>query len=273
MKFVALFAAGAVASLVPRAEVDAIQEDIANLRTVVQAFTADALSYNDKDIQTLRQDAKAIIQAINAADSDTKALKGPLSDPDSASLAIPIQDLGQDIGKAIDTLIANKPALIAACRGPEVYQSLVDQNMQTAAFEKDLMARVSAQNLPLAKQIAKPINDNIARGIAAFSDQENIKCAAQKPLTISSIYGAVYTSTVIVAKPTSTSKPADSTPAPGSSDSGQSQAASSSALSSNSTSATYTGPAPTSTIVPGSASTMGASFGIAILAALTVFAL
>lgn len=249
MKYLTLFAVSAVAVILPRSEIDTTENNISNLRKQFQTFTIDLDAYDGKSLDKIQDDAENIILAISSADGDTKSMKGPLADSDAAGLAIPIQDLGTDIGKAMDALISKKSALVASCFGPEVYQSLVDQSMQSATFEKHLLARVSDKARVLAEQVAKPINENIARAIAAFADQKNVNCpVSSRPKS---------TPTGVGSGPQQNGTSPPSGPFP----------------TSNGTSPTYTGTNPTATITRGAASQGGISFGLTILAILGVLTL
>ena len=244
MKHLILFAVSAVATILPRAEITTVKDDISTLRKQVQSFTSDIRTHG-KDQKKIREDTKNIILAISSADGDIHAMKGPLSDADAAGLAIPIQDLGQDISKAVDALITNRAAIVARCQGPETYQYLVAQNMQYAAFERHLLARLSDNAKVLAKQVAIPIARNLARGVAAFTNQQNVKCPASKTESRKGGSPAVQLA-VASGGPSSVS---------------------------NGTSPTFTGTAPTATIIAGAASNLGVSFGLATLAVLGVLAL
>ena len=243
MKYIILFAVSAIATtILPRAEITTVKDDISTLRKQVQTFTTD-LNSHEGNLKKIRANIKNIILAISSADGDLHALKGPLVDADAASLAIPIQDLGQDISKAVDALISQKSAIIAQCHGPEIYQSLVAQNMQYAAFERHLLARLSDNARALAKQVAIPIALNLARGVGAFTNQQNVKCPVSKSQSMGG------SPDLELAVPSGAPSPA-----------------------SNGTS-TFTGTAPTATIMSGSASNLGISFGLATLAVLGVLAL
>ncbi|KJX92953.1 hypothetical protein TI39_contig4494g00001 [Zymoseptoria brevis] len=159
---------------------DNLAGDLAAITAATNTL-ADTVANFDGDAVPLATDTQGVFDAIAVAQADADATTAYDAGQLANALA-PTQDLNAAVKTAIDNTIAQKDALVNACLGPVVYQSLLDQ--QTAS---GLLVETIASKAPndlfagLVRSNSEPAATDLARGVAAFADAQG--CAASTTTT------------------------------------------------------------------------------------------
>lgn len=176
MKFLAaLFATQALAfSLDTRSPAvrsrQAAADIASSIRAIQSATTSLNTAINSGDLLALASGNGAVIDAIKAATSEANGLS-TLSFDDAAGLANPIQDLGAAVDTTISNLISKRSSLDGVREA--VLTGLQDQQTASMAFSRALLSKIPENLQGIAQNLAQPIADNLARGIAAFSSSSS----------------------------------------------------------------------------------------------------
>lgn len=172
MKFLAsLFIAQAVAfsldtrspAIISRQAAADISSSIAAIQSATQSLNT---AISSGDLLALASGNTAVVNAIKAATSEANGLS-TLSFDDAASLANPIQDLGKVVDSTISNLISKSSSLAGVREA--VLSGLQAQQAASMAFSTALLSKIPENLQGIAMNLAQPIADSLARGIAAYS--------------------------------------------------------------------------------------------------------
>ncbi|KAF2761037.1 hypothetical protein EJ05DRAFT_497604 [Pseudovirgaria hyperparasitica] len=181
MKFLAtlFFAAGVASSSLVTRDVDTIKNSILNITDYTQQLTDALISYNSTDqLLSLNQASVNAIDAVNSSIANCQDTSLLTTFTESLALAEPTVNLGDVVGKSIDTIISRKNFFDMSSLSPIIAMSLQTQYQLAVQFSNLVATKVPADTKEVAIALSQPIVSNIKRGLDAYGVQPTGTAAA-----------------------------------------------------------------------------------------------
>jgi len=140
-----------------------VSSDVTALDTAITSFSGDGSGLTSAS-NTLLADIKSGTTTISNSQ--------PLDLTGATGIATSVTGLNSTISKTIDDLIAKKSAIVSAGLGGQIYQSLVDQQSASKALSDATTSKAPTALQSVAAQLSQGILDSLARGVAAYQDQQ-----------------------------------------------------------------------------------------------------
>jgi len=140
-----------------------ISSDVTALDTAIKGFSG--------DISALQAASDTLIADIKSG-TTTITNSQPLDINGATGIVGSVTGLNGTIATTIDDLIAIKGAIVTAGQGAKIYQSLLDQQSASKALSDATTAKAPTALQSVAAQLSQGILDSIAKGVAAYQDQQ-----------------------------------------------------------------------------------------------------
>jgi len=180
MKFLTLFAAGALAAtpvarspaLIQR-DIAAINSDLAAIQSATETLGYAAGNYTSVgDRTSLLAAADAVSNAIAQGLADAKST-GNLTFNEAATLVGPVNGLSAAVQNAVNTTINNRAILVSTGLGGQIETQLLDLQSEAGVFSAALIQDVPESLQSFAGTLAAPISAALQRGVDAFNGTAN----------------------------------------------------------------------------------------------------
>ncbi|MBE7181837.1 MAG: hypothetical protein INR71_11640, partial [Terriglobus roseus] len=196
-----------------RRQIASVLAVINNINDQTVALNSQITAFNGGDPSSIIAAAKTLNDTVIAGTATINA-SPVLEDNDAYGLAGPVVTLQKSINTTITNLISKKSLSTQAPNQglcAQTYQILLTQQASAQGLSDALVSKVSDNLKPTAVNLAKPIADSLAQGVAAYSN-----CPA--PPTSSAPAGGATTVTATVTAPgttVTTTAPGTTVTAPG----------------------------------------------------------
>ncbi|KXT15090.1 hypothetical protein AC579_6445 [Pseudocercospora musae] len=171
MRFsLALFATSALASSLLSRQTTGLPADIATIQAKTEALTTAIEAYQGEVSQALAVNGAAgeVNDAVQAATTTANGLP-EIAQNDAIGLVNPIQDLAKAVNTSVTALISKKDAFTNAGLSGAVLSTLQTQSKASQALSDAIVSKLPAGLQGTGTNLAKPIADSFAAGIAAYS--------------------------------------------------------------------------------------------------------
>ncbi|KXS95030.1 hypothetical protein AC578_131 [Pseudocercospora eumusae] len=185
MKFsIALFATSTLASNLVSRQATGLPADIATIQAKTEALTAAIEAYQGEVSQALALNGAAgeVNDAVQAATTTANGLS-EIAQNDATALVNPIQDLTKAVNTSVTALIGKKDAFTSAGLSGAVLSTLQTQSEVSQALSDAIVSKLPADLQGTGANLAKPIADSFAAGIAAYSSGDNGSSSAAVTMT------------------------------------------------------------------------------------------
>jgi len=164
------FALASASNTLNRRQVDVVSgvfstvsSDVTALDTAINSFSGDGSALTSASTSLL-----ADIKSGTTTISNSQ----PLDLTGATGIATSVTGLNSTISKTIDDLIAKKSAIVSAGLGGQIYQSLVDQQSASKGLSDATTSKAPTALQSVAAELSQGILDSLARGVAAYQDQQ-----------------------------------------------------------------------------------------------------
>jgi len=203
---VAALAMSASAKTLAKRDIATIKDVFSNIGDLTEQFTKDVEAFTD-DPTKLASDAQSLLAAIKSGTTKIDN-GGDISTNDALELKPVVDELTKQTTDAVNALLDKKDDLVQAGAGKAVYDALTAQEAASKELADTTTSKVPEQFQALAAQLSKGIQEELAKGAAAFKGASG---GSSSPTTTSD---SSSTTTKAGGSTTSTSKGSETTKAP-----------------------------------------------------------
>ncbi|RAL13294.1 cell wall mannoprotein 1 family protein [Aspergillus homomorphus CBS 101889] len=143
---------------------------LSGIGTKVDALGTALQGYSGGGVTQVQQASDNLVSAINSGNNQVRGT-GPLSATDALGLPGPVNDLKNKIAGVVDQLDGKKSLLVAAGKGTQTYNDLVEQKAAAKTLSDTIVGKVPDSLQGLAGTVAGGISEAIETGVKEFADQ------------------------------------------------------------------------------------------------------